>query len=229
MSMTSANVSPAVSATATTSSRRRTPHAESRSRSDRSKARLLGAVGRFGTDESAVVVEGGSGCEHATGAAHESFCRRPRRDVQHVDADDRVGGSHRPVCPGDVEFDRVQDVVGVSVSHPRADARERFGGSIRRLPQRVGKPWGEVHGVLAGPAGDLEDPAGGWQHSFEYRQDVVTIAFRRGGVVLHGFGARSEGYFAPTTLVPAERPTRTRSLGTSASSVSPASRRSSTP
>ena len=60
------------------------------------------------------------------------------------------------------------------------DAAQRVGVAIRRLPREFGQTGREVHGVLAGAAGDLEHPAARRQDPAQDGQDRVAVAGDRG-------------------------------------------------
>jgi hypothetical protein len=129
--------------------------------------------------------------QHAAGRQRPRRAREqgerdlPRRDVDHVDADDRVGLGHRPRRRGDVEGDRRREVRQARLGPPRRDARERGRIRIARLPAQRREAAGHVHRVLARAARDLEDQAARRQVAREDLADRLPVAGRRGREPLH--------------------------------------------
>ena len=126
------------------------------------------------------------GGEHARRAVDETDGGCPGRDVDHVAAEDDVGGGDGPRLRGGVERERGANVRQARGRRPGVDAGAGGGVRVARLkddlrPARAGK----VHGVLARAARHLEHQALRRQVALQDGPDRVAVA-RRGGRILAG-------------------------------------------
>ena len=112
--------------------------------------------------------------QHARRAAEQRLGRRPGRDVDHVDVEDRVGVGDGPGLALDVEEQRRRDVLGARA--PRRDAREVGRRRVRWLPAEGGQRAREDGHVLARAAGDLEDQAGRREHAAQHLENRLAVA-----------------------------------------------------
>ena len=186
MSTRRSNARPARSASALTSARRRTPQAgflrrRSASKADVARRRRL-AVDEIGT----VQDERSARHEMARGAAHQRSAGRPFGDVQHVRAVQGVEATERlgPARRENVQHQRRPDVA--ERRRARSDRRQRGRVCLGRLPVPVGTRSGEVLGVLAASARDLEHRRGSGQDARQHLEDGCLVAVG-GGTERHLF------------------------------------------
>ncbi len=165
----SVSSNPALSASACTASRSRTPQRGSRSRNCASKASLLGAVIRAVASIRSVQVQYVSRGQSLARAAHERHGRFPRRDVDHVDAHDRRDFANAPVAAQHIEQERRVQVGELFMRAPRCDRSARIGVRIAWLPHDARQRGRTMHGMLSGAARDLQHHAGSRQNAREDR------------------------------------------------------------
>ena len=123
------------------------------------RRRRLARRGRLAVDDVGAVED-----EHAVrrevpgGAPHQRRARRPRRDVQHVGAEDRVETAG---TPGQVGAARRATIAGRTLARPAQRGRSTPARRARHRSVAIAtrQGGGEVRRVLAGAAGDLEGVA----------------------------------------------------------------------
>ena len=141
--------------------------------------------GAVAAEEGAVVEEGGSWFEAAGGALEQGEAGLPGGDVDHVAGVDGVDLRDGPVALVDVELEGGKEVGEGGLGGPGGDAGEVCGVGFAGLPAQVGEGGGEVDGLLAGAAGNLEEEAGPGQLLEKNGEDLVFVAGGGGGVFLH--------------------------------------------
>src|SRR4051812_19862998 len=162
----------------------------------RAKAFIEGGVASRGVPspflEGPVEVEDAARRKQSPGARHQPLGGPPRRDVDHVDRNDRIGASDGPAWHGRIELERRLEVRQSGRAAMRRDAAQRRGVSVARLPGEMREAGGEVHGMLAGAACDLEHRAATRQHATKHREDRIAVARdgRRGEAALDHAGGR---------------------------------------
>ena len=176
-------VRPASRASALRSSTSRTPHSGFSARSVGSKRcvarRGVGAAALERTvDEQAAAV-----AQEAAGAGEQILRHRPRRNVQHVDA--QHGGERpaaplarpRPVRIGKIDALRRAQVRKPRLRAPGGDAGKMRVVEIARPPGQLRRAAGEFDGVLAGAAAEFQDVAAlPRQKARQRRPDRLVIA-----------------------------------------------------
>jgi hypothetical protein len=158
--------------------RSRTPQEGSLARSEASKAALLGAVKRPSSFIGAVEVQRRAGSQQRACPAQQRLAGRPRRDVDHVDAHDRVGlaspataSAPRPAPPPAASSSARAPPPRPRCS-PAPPRHARSAATSARQRRR------KAHRVLPGATGDFEhEPAVG-QDPHQHRQDSLPIALR---------------------------------------------------
>ena len=123
----------------------------------------------------AIEIENAAGRQHALGAGKKAFARRPRRDVDHVDADERVGARDRPFLRHHIERKRRQKVRGAGGRAVRGDARQHPRIDIGRLPGHTRQPLGKVGGMLAAAARYFEYKPLRRQHAAQHIEDRLAV------------------------------------------------------
>jgi len=78
-------------------------------------------------------------------------------------------------------------------SRMRSDARTRGRVAVGRLPLQMGQRGGEVNGVLAAAAGDLEDQTACRQHPTQHRRIGSRLRRHRIRVKAHSWQAAHAG------------------------------------
>ncbi len=159
---------PAASASASTASRSRTPQSGSALRSCASNAALLGAVLTALAPQRSVEEQHAAVRQHARRAVDQRLRRRPRRDVDHVDAEYRVGARDRP-GQADVERERFAHIGQCFGLRPGADRAIKRRIGLARLPCEVRQRGGEMRDVLPGAARDLQHEPGRRQGASQHR------------------------------------------------------------
>lgn len=109
--------------------------------------------------EGAIKIQQAAFLKQAAGACHEALRRRPGRDVNHVDAHDRVRLRHRPSPSSDIKLDWCEEVRQTGHASMRDDAPEGSWVRFGWLPSQVRQSSGEAHHILVGAARHLENLA----------------------------------------------------------------------
>ncbi|MNT53645.1 hypothetical protein D3C72_1907370 [compost metagenome] len=100
--------------------------------------------------------------------------------MDHVDADHRIRGVDAPRLAADIQRQRRAHIGQARMRGPRGDRRARGGFRIAWLPGQSRQRCREVHGMLAGAAGNFQYRAAGGQHFAQYRKDRLAVALGGG-------------------------------------------------
>jgi hypothetical protein len=109
--------------------------------------------------ERAIEVQHASRPQRTGSASHQPGARRPRRDMDHVDADDGVGIGNRPIPGRCIKACRVKKICQSGLGAMRRDAGNGLRIQIGRLPIQMGQGGGEKRGMLARAARNFQNQA----------------------------------------------------------------------
>ena len=123
-------------------------------------------------------------------AAKKRLGRRPGRDVDHVDVQDRVGNGNRPGRALDVELHGGGDIVRAGGDRPGANAVQVGGRRVRRLPAQRRELAREERRVLPRPARDLQHQARRRKDATEDLEDGPAVPLSGGRVQASGRSGR---------------------------------------
>src|SRR5262245_31595212 len=103
--------------------------------------------------------------QNTAGATKQRLRYRPRRDVDHVDADDCIGGRDWPLRISDIKVKRPPHVCLRLQSSPSRNRTKTILVLSARLPRKMPHHVREMDGVLSCPASNF-------QHESRLRQDL---------------------------------------------------------
>src|SRR5262245_56424496 len=106
-----------------------------------------------------------AGRQNTAGATQQRLRYRPRRDVDHVDADDCIGGRDWPLRISDIKVKRPPHVCLRLQSSPSRNRTKTILVLFARLPCKMRHHVREMDGVLSCPASNF-------QHESRLRQDL---------------------------------------------------------
>ncbi|CAD5267590.1 hypothetical protein BOS5A_120051 [Bosea sp. EC-HK365B] len=129
----------------------------------------------------AVEIERPAGRQKLCRLPDQPLGRRPGRDVDHVDAQDRIRIGDRPARCHRIEPDGRAQVRQSALACPGVDAGQRSRIGVARLEAQVRKGGCEVDGMLAGAAGDLQHEPLMREHFAEHGKDRLAVALCRRG------------------------------------------------
>jgi hypothetical protein len=158
------------------------------------RARVAPAV----TKRSVNADNGGRG-RHSANSAEQVLYRVPSHDVQRVGGEDRIDRLDLPRQSAHVELDGSAQIWRSLLSDPFAQPCQ-VSARVTGLPGEVREVSGEMRGVLAGAAADLQDPATvreGAGKDLEYRSFVTLASF--GNAVGHAVSVSR--FTVPGTLI----------------------------
>ena len=112
-----------------------------------------------------VEVENATCPESALCAGHQALAGCPRRNVDHVDAYQRIGALNRPLFRHSVKPERGKQVRSIGCRSMGGDTCKGARIGVCRLPQLSWQHLCKVGDVLAAAAGQFENQSARWQHA----------------------------------------------------------------
>lgn len=113
--------------------------------------------------------------ENFTDAAKEMADARPVHDVQRICAEDCVDAINWPGALHDIELERHANICGCLPRESCTESRQVF-GAVGWLPDEMREVAREVHGMLTGPAADLQHAPTICECALEDPQDRILVA-----------------------------------------------------